>query len=205
MSPSGCAGPEANAAMAPRLIRRTGQAALGALVLAIAILWLAAAASGMLAGNPAIVPGLGSGGAYCAGAVGAGLVVLALRWLGRWQTVLVDEAAVIVAERSWLGGCTWREPLSNYREIRGSYEQRPHRYGPRRWYVVQLWHPDPTKMVELARTKDPELIVARARDCARQFGMPLSLQLRDASAACQPEPRVEIDSAAVPGQPISAR
>lgn len=204
MSASGYPGPEVDAGPAPRLIRRTGQAALGALVLAIASLWLTAAISGVLAGNPAIVPGLGSSGAYWAGAVGAALAVLALHWIVRWQAVVVDGVAVFVTERSLLGSRTWREPLSNYREIRASHEQQPHRYGVRTWYVVQLWHPEPAKTVELARARDPGLIEARARECARHFGLPLSSRRRDASAGCAPEPRDEMVAAAAPGQLLSA-
>lgn len=215
MSASAHAGREADATSAPLLIRRPGHAALGALILAVASLWLAAAIRAALAGSPAIVPGLGSSGAYWAGAVGAALAVLALHWILRRQTVVVDRGALFVTERSLLGGHAWGEPLANYREIRGHVEQRPHRYGRRSWYVVQLWHPEPAKRVELARARDPAAIEARARDCARRFGLPLvweppqstMVERAGAHAAdhhARDEFRDEIAAAAGAGEPVSA-
>ena len=46
------------------LIRRAPRAPLGVLLLVIAVLWLGAAIHALLAGDPAIVPGLCAGGAY---------------------------------------------------------------------------------------------------------------------------------------------
>lgn len=174
MSAIGYVEPRVEVASAPLLIRRSGEAGLGALMLAIAGLWLAAAIGGVLTGNPAIVPGLGGSGALWAGGVGAALAALSLHWIARRQTVIVGRGALLVTKRSLLGSWSWREPLSNYREIRGHHEQRPHRDGWRTWYVVQLWHPERAKRVELARSRDPAAIEARARDYARRFGLPLA-------------------------------
>ena len=60
MSAIGYVEPGVEATSAPPLIRRAGHAPLGALVLAIASVWLAAVISGALAGRPAIVPGVRS-------------------------------------------------------------------------------------------------------------------------------------------------
>ena len=98
--------------------------------------------------------------------------------------------ALVVADRSLLRGSTWREPLSNYREIRCQVEQQPHRYGRRSWYVVRLWHPEPAKRVELARARDPIAIEERARDCARLLGLPL---------VWEQLPAIMVDPAAVGG------
>jgi hypothetical protein len=215
MSAIGYVQPGVEATLAPPLIRRTGQAPLGVLGLAIASVWLAAAISGALAGRPAIVPGLGSSGAYWAGAVGAALAALSLHWIMRRRTVLIDHGALFVTERWLLGGHTWREPLSNYREIRGSTEQQAHRYGRRTWYVVQLWHPEATKKVELARARDPAAIEALARNYARRVGLPLAWEQPELTLADQTgrhaedrcarsESRGEIERAAVPGRSLSA-
>lgn len=215
MSASGHAGRDEDAASAPLVIRRPAHAALGALLLAVASLWLIAAIRGALAGSPAIVPGLGSSGAYWAGAVGAALAVLGGHWIVRRQTLVTDRGALFVTEQSLLGGQTWYEPLANYREIRGRVEQRPHRYGPRSWYVMQLWHPEPAKRVELACARDPAAIEARARDCARRFGLPLVWEQPQSTTMDQAAvhaadhharggSRDEIAAAAVPGQSLSA-
>ena len=171
-------------------IRRRGHAALGALVLVVASLWLAAGIRGSLGGSPAVIPGLGAAGAYLAVGVGAALALFAVHWTLRRQTVVITRGALVVADRSLLRGSTWREPLSSYREIRCQVEQQPHRYGRRSWYVVRLWHPEPTKRVELARARDPITIEERARDCARLLGLPL---------VWEQLPAIMVDPAAVGG------
>jgi hypothetical protein len=216
MSAIGYVEPGVEATSAPPLIRRAGHAPLGALVLAIASVWLAAAISGTLAGRAAIVPGLGSSGAFWAGVVGAALAALALHWIVRRQTVVIDGGALVVSERSLLGGHTWREPLANYREIRGSTEQRPHRYGRRTWYIVQLSHPEAAKKLELARARDRAAIEALARDYARRLGLPLTWEQPESGPADQAEVHAAdhrsrgqsqsaIATAAVPGRSLSTR
>ena len=205
MPASGYRGPEADAA-APLLIRRTGRAPLGALLLVIALLWLASATRGLLRGDPAVLPGLGSSGAYLAGALGAALALLALDWLVRGRTVAISRGTVAVSERSLLGRRTWREPLANYGEIRACREQRPHRAGVRSWYVVRLCHPEPARAIDLARAKDPVWIERRAHDLARGLGLPLSWPQDTATArpARAAERRHEIAPATVAGKSLSA-
>jgi hypothetical protein len=189
---------------APLLIRRADRAPLGQLLLAIAILWLAAALAGFVSGDLAIIPGLGSSGAYVAGALGAAFAAIALDWLVRGRTVAIGRGTVAVAARSLLGGHAWREPLANYREIRAFREQRPHRYGVRSWYVVRLWHPEPGKAVELMRAKDPALIERRARDYAGRLGLPLRWHRDEATARHGAERRRDIAAASGAGKPLSA-
>jgi hypothetical protein len=165
---------EARAIAAPFVIRRHERAPLGALLLVLATLWLKAAIDGLLAGNPAVVPGLGSFGAYLAGALGAALGLLALDWLVGGRTVIISHGMVRVAERSLRGRCAWREPLAGYAGICALREHRAHRAGSRTWYVVRLGHREPAKALELARAKDPALIERCARDWACRLGMPLS-------------------------------
>jgi hypothetical protein len=166
-------------------IRRRSHATLGALVLVVASLWLAAGIRGGLDGSPAIIPGLGASGAYWAAGVGAALALLAVHWMLRRQTIVMIRGALVVTERSLLPVRTWREPLSNYREIRCQVEQRPHRYGQRSWYVARLWHPEPGKRVELARAREAAAIEEQARDCARRLGLPLVWEQRPSDIADQ--------------------
>ena len=133
------------------LIRRAARAPLGVLLLVIAVLWLGAAIHGLVAGDSAIVPGLGAGGAYLVGALGVALALLALDWMVRGRTVVISQGAVAVTDRSLRGARAWREPLANYREIRAYRELRTHRAGVRTWYLVRLWHPEPAKAIELVR------------------------------------------------------
>ncbi len=165
---------QACAISTPLVIRRTERAPLGALLLVLAGLWIGTAVDGLSAGNPAVVPGLGSFGAYLAGALGAALGVLALDWLVGGRTVVISHGMVRVAERSLRGRRAWREPLAGYAGIHALRELRPHGAGVRTWYVVRLWHREPAKALELARAKDPALIEGHARDWARRLGMPLS-------------------------------
>jgi hypothetical protein len=205
MAASGYRGADADAA-APLLIRRTGRAPLGALLLVIALLWLATATRGLLHGDPPVLPGLGSSGAHLVGALGAALALLALDWLVRGRTVVIDRGTVAVRDRSLLGSRAWREPLANYREIRACREQRPHRAGVRNWYVVRLCHPEPARTIDLARAKDPVRIEWRARDLAGRLGLPLSWQREPATAstARDAERRHEIAAATIAGKSLSA-
>lgn len=215
MAASGHTGRYAGAAAAPLLIRRPGHAALGVLVLAIASVWLTAAIRGILAGDSAIVPGLGRSGAYWVAAAGAALAVLGAHWIVQRQALTIDRGALVVTERSLLGGRSWREPLTNYREIRCRVEQWPHRYGRRSWYVAWLWHPEPAKRIELVRARDPAAIGERARECARRLGLPLVWEqcpsnvmdrdgVRAADQGAQGGFRDEVAAAAGTGRSLSA-
>ena len=203
MPASGYGGPEAGAEP-PLLIRRADRAPLGGLLLAIASLWLAAALDGLAGGDPAIVPGLGGVGAYLAGALGAAFALIALDWMVRGRSVTIDRVAVAVTERSLLGVYSWREPLSNYREIRAVRERRPHRYDARSWYVVRLCHADRGKAIELARAKDPALIERRARDYAERLGLPLCWDGDEVTASHGAERPGDVGAASAAGQPLSA-
>ena len=189
---------------APLLIKRADRAPLGGLLLVIAALWLAPAIRGLVGGHPAIVPGLGSAGAYIAGALGAALAVIALDWMVRGRIVAIGRDTVAVTVWSLLGRHAWREPLANYREIRTEREQRPHRYGARSSYVVRLWHPEPGKSVELARAKDPALIERRARDYAARCGLPLSWLPDEANSSAAHRAGRRSETAAAAGRPVSA-
>jgi hypothetical protein len=191
---------------APLLVRRADRAPLGGLLLAIAILWLAAAITAFFDGDLTIVPGLGAAGAYLAAAVGAAFALIAVDWIVRGRTVVIDRGTVAVTDRSLRGGSSWREPLANYREIRACREQRSYRSGVRSWYLVRLWHPEPGKAVELARAKDPARIEQRARDYAQHLGLPLSWQWTEGTTgvAHAAERESEFTAAGVAGKSLSA-
>jgi hypothetical protein len=193
------------ASAAPLVIRRNVRAPLGALLLLIALLWLGAALRGLLAGDGAIVPGLGSAGAWLAGAVGSALALLALDWLVRGRTVAISGGTVAVTDQSLLGRRAWREPLADYQAIHVHRELRSHRAGVRTWYAVRLSHPEPAKALELARAKDPARIERRAQNLAQRLGLPLSSQPYETPAAEKPAvvPRREIARASVAGEPVS--
>jgi len=188
---------------APLVIQRADRAPLGGLLLVIAVLWLVPAIRGLVGGHPAIVPGLGSAGAYAAGALGAALAVIALDWMVRGRIVAIGRGTVVVTVWSLLGRHAWREPLANYRQVRAEREQRPHRYGGLNWYVVQLCHPEPGKAIELARAKDPALIDRRARDYAGRLGLPLSWHRDEPPARHGLERGGETAAARAAGRPLS--
>jgi hypothetical protein len=199
MSASGCEGAEAHVG-APLLIRRADQAPLGALLLVIATLWLAAAIRGLVDGHLAIIPGLGTSGAYVAGALGAAFAVIGLDWMVRGRIVAIGRRTVAVSVWSLLARHAWREPRADYRALRADREQRPHRYGTRNWYVLRLCHVEPGKAIELARAKDPALIERRAREYARRLGLPLSWQCDEAMARHGLERGGEIAAASPAGR-----
>jgi hypothetical protein len=196
-------GAEAGARAAPLVIRRTARAPLGVLLLIIATLWLGTAIHGLLSGAPGIVPGLGTSGAYLAGALGAALALAGLDWLVRGRTVVIGGGAVAVTDRSLRGRRTWREPLAGYGEVRTCRELRPHRTGVRTWYVVRLWHPDPAKALELARAKDPAQIERHGQDWARQLGLPLCRQWETATVSAGHERQHGV-AATIAGKSLSA-
>jgi hypothetical protein len=179
---------------------------LGALLLAIAMLWLAGAVSGFVGGNLTIIPGLGTAGACLAGALGVAFALIAVDWMVRGRTVVIGRATVAVTDRSLRGGSSWREPLANYREIRACREQRAYRSGVRTWYLVRLWHPEPAKAVELARAKDPARIEQRAREYAQRLGLPLSWQWSEGTArvAHEAQRESEVAAASMAGKSLSA-
>lgn len=193
------------AAGATLLIRRADRALLGGLLLVIAIVWLAAGLSGLVGGDPAIIPGLGSSGRYLAGALGAALALIALDWMAGGRSVAIERGTVAVTVCSLLGRHAWREPLANYREIRVDREQQPHRSGAQSWYVVRLRHPEPGKAIELARARDPALIERRAREYAGRCRVPLSWHRDAAPGTHDAERRRELAALSPAGEPLSTR
>lgn len=145
----------------------------GRLLVVIAILWIALPVRALLSGDGKVMPGLGASGAYWALAIGAVLALVALVRLSQRETIVVEGGVVAVTVQDLVRRATWREPLASYHGLRRHRAWQPHRYGQRTWYVIDLWHPDPSKVVELARGRDPERIDDQASTLARRLDLPL--------------------------------
>jgi hypothetical protein len=186
-------------------IRSAARAPLGALLLAISVLWLWAGVRAIVTGETAIMPGLGAGGAYLVGALGVALTLLALDWIVRGRTVVIGHHTVAVTDRSLRGRRVWREPLANYTELRVYRELRTHRAGLRSWYVVRLCHPEAAKAIELARAKEPALIERRAREWAGRLGLTLSWQQFETNTAVtgRGERRSEVAAPTMTGKQLA--
>ncbi|MGH6896343.1 MAG: hypothetical protein ACREJ5_07330 [Geminicoccaceae bacterium] len=194
--------PVADAAAAPIMIRRRRQALLGGFLLMIAGLWLAVPLKGLLLDTSAAVPGLGVPGAVGALMIGAALALLALSWIIRCQIFVIDQGLVSMTDRRLSGTRTWEESLARYRGVRRRHEQRPHRYGSRSWYIIEAWHPEPAKTVELARSKDPRLIEQCAEVWARRLALPLCQEPDEGPAGSEEQARAEVGAKAAPGRPL---
>lgn len=165
--------PVADPAFAPITIRCRRQGFLGGFLLAIAGLWIAVPLQGLLVDASAGVPGLGVLGAFGAIMIGAALALLALSWIVRCQVWIIDQYLIRMTERRLTGIRVWEESLARYRGVCCRHERRSDRYGSRSWYLVEVWHPEPAKTVELARSNDPHLIELCAETWARRLGLPL--------------------------------
>lgn len=168
------AAPKAGTSAAPIVVRRRRLALPGVLMVAIAAVWCAVAIRGLVVGAPEVIPGLGTTiGAAGTLMVGSALALLGLSWIVRREVLVIDRDMVELADRRLTGVRVWHAPLTGYRGVRDRQEQHPHRYGTRVWYVVELWHPEPEKTVELARTRDPRTVEECAVSWARRLGLPL--------------------------------
>ena len=174
--------PVADAAAAPITIRRRREALLGGFLLAIAGLWILLAIAGLWIAVPlrrllldtsAAVPDLGVPGTILAILIGAALALLAVSWIVRCQVLVIDQGLVRMTDQRLSGNRVWEEPLARYHGVRDRREQRPHHDGSRSWYIIEAWHPEPAKTVELARSKDPRLIEQCAEVWARRLAPPL--------------------------------
>jgi hypothetical protein len=164
--------PAEDAAAAPITIRRRREAPLGGFLLAIAGLWIAVPLRRLL-DTSAAVPDLGAPGTIAAVLIGAALALLAVSWIVRCQVLVIDQGLVRMTDQRLSGNRVWEESLARYHGVRQRREQRPHHDGSRSWYIIEAWHPEPAKTVELARTKDPRLIERGAQLWARRLALPL--------------------------------
>jgi hypothetical protein len=195
--------PVGSAAAAALTIRRRRQAPLGGLLLGIASVWLAVPLKGLLLDASAGMPGLGVPGAVCAVMIGAALALLALSWIWHCETLVIDQGLVRMTERRLGGTRTWEEPLARYRGVRQRCEELPHRHGARTWYLVEAWHPEPARTVELARGKDPRLIGQCAKVWAGRLALPLCEEHQGPARSEEPT-RDDASASAASARPLPA-
>jgi hypothetical protein len=196
--------PVADAAAATITIRRRREALLGGFLLAIAGLWIAVPVRGLLLDFSAAVPDLGVPDTIVAILIGAALAMLAVSWIVRCQVLVIDQGLVRMTDRRLTGLRAWEESLARYRGVRLRHEQLPHRYGSRSCYIIEVWHPEPAKTVELERSKDPRLIERGAEAWARRLALPLCQEPSERPARPQKRARGQIAEEAAPGGPLPA-
>lgn len=190
----------------PRIaIRRRGPAFLGGLLLIVAAVWVGVPVRGLLVGVPEVVPGLGAAGAGIALLIGAALGAIGLSWMLRRGTVAIAGDLVTMTDRRLIGTRTWREPLTGYRGVRLRDESRPHRYGARHCYVIELWHPKPARTIELDRIREPRLADQQAEVWAHRLRLPLCRGPEEAQRSGEVDVRAEVATeAAAAGGAVGA-
>lgn len=196
--------PKADVSASRIVIRRRHQALPGFLVLAMASVWCAVPIRGLLIGTPEVVPGLGMIGATGALMVGTALALLGLSWIVRFEVLVIDRGLVGMTARRLTGARVWHEPLTGYRGIRARQEQRFHRYGTRIWHVVELWHPETAKTVELARTRDPRVAERSTQSWARRLDLPLWPPPDEPHTHARPHEKDEVAATPESARPLPA-
>jgi hypothetical protein len=144
---------------------------LGALILAIAAIWIAVPLLALAAGRPAL-PSLGPAGSCSLVAVGVVQLLWALDLLLRRQTLAIAGDALQMAERRLLGVRRWSEPLDRFRGLRHRRLRVRGRHGWRIVHRLDLVHAEPAKAVCLLLTRDERRLVDAARRWARWSGLP---------------------------------
>jgi hypothetical protein len=150
--------------------RRDGQP-IGALILAIGVLWLAVPLPALLGSAPFPIAELGRGGAWASLCIGIALVLWGLRILIRRQTIRIERDDVHVRARHLLGVTSWSEPLASYRGVVWRSEPIRRRSGRQTLHLVDLWHADRARTVTLLSSTSE----AAARDCWRTWAQDLNL------------------------------
>jgi hypothetical protein len=151
-------------------VRRDGWP-IGALILAIGMLWLAIPLPALLGRAPFPVAELGPGGAWASLCIGIALVLWGLRILLRRQTIRIDRDDVHVRARHLLGVASWSEPLANYRGVVWRSEPIRRRGGRQALHLIDLWHADRARTVTLLSSTSE----GAARDCWRAWAQDLGL------------------------------
>ena len=151
--------------------RRDGQP-IGALILAIGMLWLAVPLPALLGGAPFPIAELGRGGAWASLGIGIALVLWGLRILMRRQTIRIDRRSTSTSRaRHLLGVTSWSEPLANYRGVVWRSEPIRRRDGWQTLHLIDLWHADRARTVTLLSSTSE----VAARDCWQAWAQDLGL------------------------------
>lgn len=196
--------PVADATSGAVTIRHRSRALPGGLLLAIASIWLAASLGALHAGALEALPGTGAVGSVCVFAIGAALALIGVEWIARCRIVLLDQGRLRATERRLTGDRVFEESLARYHGLRLRREQLRHGYDRRTWYVVEAWHGDPAKTVELARSKDPRLVEQWAEDWARRLALPLCQEPDERHARAHGQTRDRRAAEAASDRPLPA-
>jgi hypothetical protein len=150
--------------------RRDGRL-IGALVLAIGVIWLGVAARELAAAGVHLAGWRTAGGYVCLG-IGAALALWGCRILFRRQTVRIDHDGVHVRFKQLFWITSWSEPLTRYRGV--VWRSVPiERQGTRRTvHLLDLWHEEPDKTVTLFSSTDGHAAHEFWRAWAHRLGLP---------------------------------
>jgi hypothetical protein len=166
--------------------RRDGRP-IGALILAIGMLWLAVPLPVWL-GAPFPIAEFGHAGAWASFGIGLALALWGLRILLRRQTIRIDREAVHVRSHDLFGASAWREPLRRYRGVAWRSVPLERRDTPQVLHLVELWHEDPARRVALLSSTSEAAAHERWQAWAQELGLP-AIRLRAGEQAIgAPEP-----------------
>ena len=154
-------------------VERVGPPTLGALIPAIAGVWVVAPFRALLAGEAMSIPGLGGPGLVLAVAIGGIYALWGLDHLMRRQEIVVAGGMVRVLTRRVAGVDRWHEPLTNYLGLHHRCQRIRHRYGWRTEYRIELVHFDRSKIVILLQTRNRGLAEACWHGWAERLGVAL--------------------------------
>ena len=157
----------------PVRVERVGPPMLGALLLAIAGVWIVAPLRALLAGEGLWIPALGGPDHMPVVAIGAIFALWGLDHLIGRQEIVIAGGIVRVLTRRVNGVRRWHEPLANYLGLHHRRQRVHHRYGWRIVHRLELAHPEPAKKLCLMSTRDGRRLEACGRQWAAQLGMPV--------------------------------
>jgi hypothetical protein len=151
--------------------RRDGRP-IGALILAIGMLWLAVPLPAWLGGAPFPIAEAGGAGAWVSFGIGLALALWGLRILVRRQTIRIERDAVHARTRDLFGATAWREPLHRYRGVIWRSVTLERRGARPVLHLVELWHEDPARRITLLSSTSEAAAQERWQAWAQELGLP---------------------------------
>ncbi len=170
----------------PTIAERRDSRPVGALILVIAVAWLAVAGRDLAAGGR-VIAGLGIAGGYLSLAIGAALALWGCRVLMRCQTIRIDCDGVHVRLEQLFWITSWSAPLAQYRGV--VWRSVPiRRHGARQTvHLIDLWHQDPDRTVTLFSSADDRAAEDFWRAWAGELGLtPIRWRPSDAIPVSDP-------------------
>jgi hypothetical protein len=170
----------------PTIAERRDSRPVGALILAIALVWLAVAARDLAAGG-ARIAGLGIAGGYLSLAIGVALALWGCRVLMRRQRIRIDRDGVHVRLEQLFWITSWSAPLAQYRGVVWRSVPIRRRGARRTVHLIDLWHPDPDRTVTLLSSTDGRAAEDFWRAWAAELGL-APIRSRSSDAGSMPAP-----------------